>query len=82
MADQQGAQRVQQLIRTYGCLPDAGDGPVLPEFHPMALSKAIQQEVNRASDYGWSKITIHLDIPDALLLAKFLELSAASRRSR
>lgn len=71
--NQEGGKRiVERLMQTYGCLPSATDGPVLPQFNPAELEKAIMQEVKRADDYGWSKITIHLDIPDAVLLAKFL----------
>jgi len=67
-----GARAIEKLIQTYGCLPHTGDGPILPCFQPKAVAKGIEDEVRRAGDYGWSKITIHLDIPDALKLAEFL----------
>lgn len=72
MTTNAGAEKVAKLIQRYGCLPDAGDGPVLPRFEPLAVAKAIEGELLRARDYGWSKITLHMDIPDAVLLAKQL----------
>lgn len=74
--NQEGGKRiVEKLIQTYGCLPSATDGPIVPQFDPIALEQAIMQEVKRAGEYGWSKITIHMDIPDAVLLANFLKRS-------
>jgi hypothetical protein len=67
-----GRLQVEKTIRTYGCLPDATDGPILPNFTPKAVAKGIESEVKRAGEYGWSKITLHMDIPDALKLAQFL----------
>ena len=72
MGQEGGARAVQRLIKTYGCLPDAADGPIVPRFTPKAVAHGIEQEIVRAGDYGWSKITLHMDIPDALELAKFL----------
>jgi len=71
--NQEGGRRtIEKLIRTYGCIPDAGDGPILPNFTPKAVAKGIESEIVRAGEYGWSKITLHMDIPDALKLAQFL----------
>jgi hypothetical protein len=68
-----GAERIARLIERFGCLPVAPDGPALPGFSPHPLADAIMQEVKRAGEYGWSKITIHMDIPDAVALAVVLK---------
>lgn len=60
------------MLDRFGCLPAAPDGPVIPEFDARNLALAIEQEVQRAGQYGWSKITLHMDIPDAALLAQYL----------
>ena len=72
MKQEGGAQAVERLIRTYGCLPATVDGPIVLKFAPTALAKAIEQEVKRAGAYGWDKITMHMDLIDAVQLAKFL----------
>ena len=72
MNNQGGARVVEGLIQKYGCLPNTGDGPIIASFAPKVLAKGIEDEVRRADDYGWSKITLHMDIPDAIKLAHFL----------
>jgi hypothetical protein len=71
-----GARAVERIIRQFGCLPDAMDGPKLPAFDAAALAEAIRSEVMRSGEFGWSKITIHLDIPDAVMLMNFLKSRA------
>ena len=68
-----GARAVEKLLRLYGCLPDAPDGPVLPKFDAIQLAEAIEKELERAHEYGWSKMTLHMDLPDAYLLAQHLK---------
>jgi hypothetical protein len=75
-SNQAGARIVEGYLAKYGCLPAAGDGPVIERFEALALADAITQEVQRAGEYGWSKITVHMDVPDALALAKFLRANA------
>jgi histidyl-tRNA synthetase len=66
-------QQIAKLVNKYGCVPtDAPDGPVITEFQADALGKAIEQEIARAHDYGWTKITLHMDMPDAFKLARYL----------
>jgi hypothetical protein len=72
MNQEAGRLAIEKIMQTYGCLPSAGDGPVLSAFDSTLLADALDSEVNRARDYGWSKITIHLDIPDAAKLAAHL----------
>jgi hypothetical protein len=67
-----GKRIIEGLIAKYGCLPSAADGPIIARFDPKALEEAIMHEVKRAGEYGWPKVTIHMDIPDAILLAQFL----------
>lgn len=72
MNQEGGKRHVEKMMQTYGCLPSAADGPLLPTFQPKPLAAAIEQEIKRAGEYGWSKITLHMDIPDAVKLAGFL----------
>lgn len=51
------------------------DGPALETFEPCALAGAIEQEVSRARREGWPKISLHMDIDDALALARALTRS-------
>ena len=67
-----GARLVERLIQQYGCLPSLTDGPALPSFDPQALAQALEHEIARAGEYGWTKITLHMDVPDAALLAQHL----------
>lgn len=64
---------VLRVIDRFGCLPDAPDGPIVESFQPKALADALAQEIERSREYGWSKITIHMDIPDAAKLMHFLK---------
>lgn len=48
------------------------DGPVLERFHPRALAAALEEEVSRARANGWPKVSVHMDIDDALALAREL----------
>lgn len=50
----------------------APDGPILEAFQPEALAAAIEHEMVRTAHLPRQKITIHLDPPDAMLLAQFL----------
>jgi hypothetical protein len=72
MANDAGKQVVARLMERYGCLPAAADGPIVDEFDPIKLAQAIEQESRRAIEYGWPKITVHMDLPDAMKLAKHL----------
>lgn len=67
-----GAVRAQQIINTFGCLPAINPLTTLPEFQPMALAQALEANINEAGMYGHTKITLHLDLPDAHALARFL----------
>jgi hypothetical protein len=51
------------------------DGPRLDSWTPRGLAKAIEQEVARAKMNGWTKISIHMDLRDALALANALKIS-------
>jgi hypothetical protein len=68
-----GARAVEKLIKMYGCLPDAPDGPVLSKFNALELADAMEKELERAHEYGWSKMTLHMDLPDAYLLSQYLK---------
>lgn len=53
-------------------LPDAPDGKILSTFEPFGLADVIELEINRAHIMGWTKISLHMDIPDAAALAAAL----------
>lgn len=68
----QARTSVENLIAKYGCLPTAPDGPIVEHFDCIALAQAIESEVQRGALVGWSKITLHMDMFDALELARVL----------
>jgi hypothetical protein len=64
-----------QAIREAGgvdCLPEI-TGPKLEHFDAHALANAIKQEVIRSKIVGLPKLSLHMDLEDALVLARFLE---------
>lgn len=67
-----GAARVEKLISTFGCLPTIGETTTVEHFRPEELAAGIETEINRAHGYGFTKITLHMDLPDAAALAKHL----------
>lgn len=72
MDQKQGARVVEKMMQQYGCLPSIGETATVAHFDPLELSQAIEAEINRAGDYGFTKITLHMDLPDAVLLARTL----------
>lgn len=68
----QGKARVAKIIDTFGCLPAIQPLTTLPAFSPRELAQALEQNLNEAGVYGHTKITLHLDLPDAHALAQFL----------
>lgn len=68
----QGKARVQKIIDTFGCLPSVTPMTTLPRFSPLELAQGLEQNINEAGLYGHTKITIHLDLPDAHALAQCL----------
>jgi len=55
-------------------LPAAPDGPILRTFDPKEMARALKNEVLRSRKNGWPKISIHMDLEDALALARALEV--------
>lgn len=53
------------------CLPPA-DGPKLDRWHPRTLAEALDAEIARCAVEGWPKISLHMDVRDAMKLAQFL----------
>lgn len=72
MKQEGGARAVEKMIQTYGCLPSIGEMTTITEFQAAELAQGLEAEINRAGDYGFTKITLHLDLPDAAKLAKYL----------
>jgi len=64
--------RVQQILNAFGCLPSINPVTEIPEFKPLDMAQALEKNLNEAAIYGHTKITIHLDLPDAHALAQFL----------
>lgn len=75
-SNQAGARAIESLMAKYGCLPAIGDGPVIERFDAAQLADALFKEIARSDEYGWPKITLHMDRPDAMLLANFLKEKA------
>mgnify|MGYP003423115649 FL=1 len=72
MDQKQGARVVEKMMQQYGCLPSVGEVTTVAHFNALELAQAIEAEINRASEYGFTKITLHMDLPDAVLLARTL----------
>lgn len=68
-----GKAALNKMIDVFGCIPAAPDGQSIDAFNPRLLADAIAAEVDRSRSYGWSKLTIHMDIPDAVKLMQFLK---------
>jgi len=49
------------------------DGPRLDKFDPQRLAMALEQECERSKVMGWPKVSLHMDVIDALLLARALK---------
>lgn len=49
------------------------DGPIVSQFEKTALANALLQEVARAQVMGWPRISIHMDLLDAVALAAALK---------
>jgi hypothetical protein len=67
-----GALRAQAIIDKFGCLPSIQPLTELAAFSPLDLAQAIERNLEEAAVYGHTKITIHLDLPDAHALAQAL----------
>lgn len=65
---------VQEMMAKHGCIPALPDTDTtsIATFTARGLGEAIQSEIARAQAYGFTKLTLHFDIPDAALLARFL----------
>jgi hypothetical protein len=72
MNNQAGKRIVEGLMQQYGCLPSLSERQTIEQFNCNRLADAIEAEVNRAKEYGFTKITLHMDIPDAAKLAAAL----------
>jgi hypothetical protein len=72
MNQQAGARQVEKMMQQFGCLPSIGESSVVQQFNTKELALALETEINRSVDYGFTKITLHMDLPDAVLLAKEL----------
>ena len=69
MSDQRaGARQVEKLIQQYGCLPATPDGEMLSHYTRVGFVAALDAEIRKARDYGMPKLTIHMDLLDAVPL--------------
>jgi hypothetical protein len=74
---EQHRQAIIERVKS-GKLKDAPTGPILTRFDPKALAAAIECEVDRSNVMGWTKLSIHMDVFDAVQLAKFLRRQHAT----
>lgn len=65
-------QRVNNILDKFGCLPSITPLTTLQRFDPLEVAQALEQNLSEAGKYGHTKITIHLDLPDANALARAL----------
>lgn len=72
VSDMDAVKRIVSAKVKTGQLPDAPSGPIIPRFNAKELAHAIEQEINRSRLVGWTKISIHMTIEDAAMLAKAL----------
>jgi hypothetical protein len=73
-----GAHVIESMISRYGCIPSIQPMAEIPRFNPRELAELIKHEIARGSEYGLGngKITIHMDVPDAVALMNFLREKA------
>jgi hypothetical protein len=66
--------RVLAIIDRYGCLPPLSSECTasLAAFDREALAQVLERMVRQAGVYGYSKITVHMDLADAIALAQEL----------
>jgi hypothetical protein len=69
-----GKARVQRILDQFGCLPSISRDCTedLPGFNSLALAESLERMIARSRDYGHTKITLHMDLPDAARLAEAL----------
>lgn len=68
-----GARAVEKMIQQYGCLPSVGEATsTLSEFNPKRLGEEMEKLIAMSKDYGMTKLTLHMDLPDAAKLAAHL----------
>lgn len=72
MNQEGGKARVQKLYDTFGCLPTIGEMSTVERFKAEELAAGIESQLAVAGQYGFTKITLHMDLPDAAALAKHL----------
>lgn len=65
-------RQVTAMLDKFGCLPSITPLTTLPKFDPLELAQALERNLSEAGDYGHTKITLHLDLPDAHALARAL----------
>lgn len=65
---------VQEAIRRAGGVDRLPlvDGPVVPEYSRRHLADALDAEIARCAEVGWTKVSLHMDVRDAMLLARDL----------
>lgn len=48
------------------------DGPRLERWNPQQLAEALEEEIARCAAEGWPRISLHMDVQDAMKLARYL----------
>lgn len=72
-ANSEAAKRIIAAKVKNGTLPDAPDGPIVARFNEKELARAIEYELRRSAVMGWTRITIHMTLEDAVHLMRFLQ---------
>ena len=71
----QKEQVIAALDKHGGVLPPAPTGPIVEAFDTASLAAAIDSEIERSKLYGWTKLSLHFDLPDAAEFARWLRRS-------
>lgn len=69
-------EEIQRILRGRqpggGVLAGTNDGPILDTFDAGLLAVAIEDELVRCAERSWTKVTLTMDVRDAMLLARYL----------
>jgi len=66
-----GLVRTIHRLGSVEALPEMS-GPRLETWNPRLLAEALDSEIARCAVEGWPKISLHMDVRDAMKLAQFL----------
>jgi len=66
-----GVLRAIKRVGGVDKLPDVS-GHYVPKFEPRALAEALEREIARAVENGFTKVSVHMDLSDAVAMARYM----------